>query len=310
MASITRRLLLQSRQCPSRIRSRAPTNHTTTRWQRPMSATARRCANEPTKEGSATAADAKPPTDLLEELVPSLPQESETNAKPTRFSKLTPAEREAEMLSNLRTSLAQLDPSVVADALRKGDRGLPSTADFGLEADEDFELEEDDRRKIAQGFWAEGETEEEPEPDEDYYGDDLTSHGHGELAMHRELREYARLIAWELPLLSHLARPFTPPTSTTPFRFRYTSYLGESHPATNKVVVEFSPQDLSSTPHALTPPQINKLIKLAGPRYNPHTSIVKMSCETHDTQSQNKRFLASTITSLIDEAKNGSDMFD
>jgi hypothetical protein len=43
-------------------------------------------------------------------------------------------------------------------------------------------------------------------PDEDYYGDDLTSHGHGELQQHRELREYARLIAWELPLLS---RTFT-----------------------------------------------------------------------------------------------------
>jgi small subunit ribosomal protein S35 len=39
-------------------------------------------------------------------------------------------------------------------------------------------------------------------PDEDYYGDDLTSLGHGELEKHRELREYARLIAWELPLLN------------------------------------------------------------------------------------------------------------
>lgn len=49
------------------------------------------------------------------------------------------------------------------------------------------------------GFWSEGEPEL---ADDDYYADDITSHGHGELEQHRELREYARLIAWELPLLN------------------------------------------------------------------------------------------------------------
>jgi small subunit ribosomal protein S35 len=118
---------------------------------------------------------------------------------------MTPAEREAAMLENLRTSLAELDPTIVADALRKGKTGLTQTSDFGLETDEDFGIEEEDKRKTAAGFWAEGE--EEMGPDEDYYGDDLTSHGHGELEQHRELREYARLIAWELPLLSRMCTP-------------------------------------------------------------------------------------------------------
>lgn len=113
---------------------------------------------------------------------------------------MTEEERREAMLTNLRASLAEIDPAVVADAQRKGRAGLPQTQDFGLETDEDFEIEEDDKRKIQSGFWAEGE--EEMGPDEDYYGDDLTSHGHGELEQHRELREYARLIAWELPLLS------------------------------------------------------------------------------------------------------------
>lgn len=113
---------------------------------------------------------------------------------------MSQAERETAMLDNLRASLAEIDPQVVADALRKGKRGLPQTQDLGLETDEDFDIEEDDKRKAAMGFWAEGE--ESMGPDEDYYGDDLTSHGHGELQQHRELREYARLIAWELPLLS------------------------------------------------------------------------------------------------------------
>lgn len=216
---------------------------------------------------------------------------------------MSSAEREASMLADLQSQLSQLDPEVVQDAIRRGKRGIPFASDFGLEKDEDFDVEEDDKRAASKGFWAEGEPE--MGPDEDYYADDITSHGHGELRAHRDLREYARLIAWELPLLSQLARPFEPPTAATPFRFRYTSYLGESHPATNKVVVEFSPTDLS-----LTPPQLTKLLKLAGVRYNPSTKIVKMSCESFDTQAQNKRFLGETIQALIKEAKDTKDMFE
>jgi small subunit ribosomal protein S35 len=75
------------------------------------------------------------------------------------------------------------------------------------------------------------------------------------------------------------------------------------------VVVEFSPSDLTQS-HSLTAAQVSKLIKLAGPRYNPSSNIVKLSCEQFDTQSQNKRFLGETISSLIKEAKDGKDMFD
>ncbi|KAJ4371288.1 37S ribosomal protein S24, mitochondrial [Neocucurbitaria cava] len=207
------------------------------------------------------------------------------------------------MLASLKEALASLDPEVVEDAIRKGKHGIPIAQDFELEKDEDWDIEEDDKRKVSTGFWAEGE--ESMGPDEDYFGDDLTSHGHGELQQHRELREYARLIAWELPLLSQLARPFELPTPATPFRFRYTSYLGESHPAANKVVVEFDPKDLS-----LTPVQTSKLIKLAGPRYNPSTLLIKLSSEQFDTQSQNKRFLGDTISALIKEAKDSKDTFE
>ena len=40
------------------------------------------------------------------------------------------------------------------------------------------------------------------------------------------------------------AKEFTPPTDREIFRFRYTTYFGEPHPATNKVVLEFSTIDL------------------------------------------------------------------
>jgi small subunit ribosomal protein S35 len=102
-----------------------------------------------------------------------------------------------------------------------------------------------------------------------------------------------------------LARPFEPPTPATPFRFRYTSFLGESHPSTNKVVVEFTASDMD-----LLATQRDKLIKLAGARYNPDNDVIKMSCEDFDTQAQNKRFLGETISKLLEEAKNGADTFE
>ena len=227
----------------------------------------------------------------------------------------------ASQLQKLAEDLRQLDPDVVAEEIRKGKQGIPIAGDFKLEKDEDFEIARDDPRRVKSGFWAEGE--ESMGPDEDYYGDDLTSHGDGQLREHRYLREYARLIAWELPLLSRtstshhhqdtrnanrlveLARPFEPPTAATPFRFRYTSYLGESHPATNKVVVEFSPSDFG-----LTDTQRSKLIKLSGPRYNPSSDLIKLSTEQFDTQTQNKRFLGETIQSLMAEAKDAKDTFE
>jgi len=82
--------------------------------------------------------------------------------------------------------------------------------------------------------------------------------------------------------------------------------MGETHPAQKKIVLEFCVRDL---PH-LTDPQRTKLIKLTGPRYNPDTDIVKMSCEMFETQAQNKRYLGDLVDTLMAEAQDGSDMFE
>lgn len=116
----------------------------------------------------------------------------------------TPDKARAQ-LQKLVEDLKALDPAVVDDAVRKGKQGVPFAKDFDLVDDEHFELAKPDAFRVKTGFWAEGE--ESMGPDEDYYGDDITSHGHGELQKHRELREYARLIAWELPLLSRASHP-------------------------------------------------------------------------------------------------------
>ena len=81
--------------------------------------------------------------------------------------------------------------------------------------------------------------------------------------------------------------------------------MGEAHPAQKKVVVEFAPDDLK-----LTPVQTNKLKKLAGPRYNPETEVVKMSCESFEQPAQNKRYLSNLVDDLITVAKDPKDTFE
>ena len=99
--------------------------------------------------------------------------------------------------------------------------------------------------------------------------------------------------------LLELAKPFEPPTADMPLRFRYTTYMGETHPAEKKVVMEFCIRDMPD----LTKVQRDKLKKLAGVRYNPETDIVKMSCEMYESQAQNKRYLGDRVDELVKEAK-------
>ena len=82
--------------------------------------------------------------------------------------------------------------------------------------------------------------------------------------------------------------------------------MGESHPASRKVVVEFCPTDIPS----LNPQQQLKLKKLVGARYNPTRELIKMSCEKFETPAQNKRYLGDLIQSLIKEAQDPTDTFE
>lgn len=100
---------------------------------------------------------------------------------------------------------------------------------------------------------------------------------------------------------TELAKQFEPPAADQVLRFRYTTYMGEFHPADRKVVVEFCPADIPG----LTDAQRLKLKKLAGARYNPEKDIVKMSCERFEHQAQNKRYLGDMVNKLIQAAKVG-----
>ncbi|KAF8470209.1 mitochondrial ribosomal subunit protein-domain-containing protein, partial [Kalaharituber pfeilii] len=135
--------------------------------------------------------------------------------------------------------------------------------------------------------------------------DDISSAGHDELEQHREARHYARIAAYEMPLLAQYTTPFEPPGPTQVLRFRYTTYMGDKHPAEPKVVMEFCTKDFG-----LSPVSRRKLIKLAGRRYNPKDDIVKISCEMFETQAQNKRYLSDLLDRILEEAKDLTDDFE
>jgi small subunit ribosomal protein S35 len=54
------------------------------------------------------------------------------------------------------------------------------------------------------GFISYGARPEDEFDDPEFEMDDITSTAHGELDQHREFREYARLAAWEMPLLTSM----------------------------------------------------------------------------------------------------------
>ncbi|EEP75727.1 conserved hypothetical protein [Uncinocarpus reesii 1704] len=165
-------------------------------------------------------------------------------------------------------------------------------------------------RRVKVGFWGDADPDEYAKtPDDDNFKDDtITSMAHAELEQHRELREYARIIAWDMPSLTALAKPFHLPQQDQILRFRYTTYMGENHPAESKVVVEFCSKDLRPT--YLTEAQRITLLKIVGPRYNPDKDTIRMSCEKFPTRAQNKRYLGDLVQSLITEAKEGDSFAD
>ncbi|POS75404.1 37S ribosomal protein Rsm24 [Diaporthe helianthi] len=216
------------------------------------------------------------------------------NMKPSDIAKDLLTDEERDMFAELTSELAEIDDADLRkeqDAMREAARPLRSTM-AKPRRDSFWDEDEDDKDLIT--------NDDSDEFDEN----DMTDVAHAKLEEHREQRAYARLAIWEMPLLSQLAKPFELPTKDQPLRFRYTSYMGEYHPAEKKVVVEFSPEDFG-----LTEVQRMKLRKLAGPRYNPEKETIKMSCESFEHQAQNKRYLAELVEKLLTEAKDPTDTF-
>ncbi|KAJ5898919.1 hypothetical protein N7495_003663 [Penicillium taxi] len=248
-----------------------------------------------------------PPKELKAEDFPPMPEYSpDILSKEARsmYDMLSPEERTAFNAENNRIVAEFNDIEKRKAAFAELEKSVNQ-----IDKAEDLRFE--DIRVKSRGFWAEDEDDElaqVEDGDEEINDDEITSMAYAEMELHREMREYARIAAWDMPMLSKLAQPFTLPAETQILRFRYTTYLGEQHPAEPKVVVELASKDL--TPKHLTEAQRLTFLKLVGTRYNPQTDVVRMSCEQFGSRAQNKRYLADIVNSLIKEAKEGDSYAD
>ncbi|KAJ5640630.1 hypothetical protein N7528_000255 [Penicillium herquei] len=248
-----------------------------------------------------------PPKEMRPEDFPPMPEYSPEQLNPEQrsmYDMLSPAERASFDAENKRLVADYNDiakrTAVFAELEKKVNQ---------IDKAEDIRFE--DVRNTSRGFWAEDEDDEfamVEDGDEEVNDDEITSMAHAEMEFHREMREFARIAAWDMPMLSKLAQPFTLPPENHILRFRYTTYMGEQHPAEPKVVVELASKDL--TPKILTEAQRQTFLKLVGTRYNPQTDVVRMSCEQFGSRAQNKRYLADIVNSLIKEAKTGDAFAD
>lgn len=96
------------------------------------------------------------------------------------------------------------------------------------------------------------------------------------------------------------------PSAARPLRWKYNSFLGDTHAASSKVVLSFQPSQLTE----LSQSQQLKLKKLLGPRYNPIEDVATMSSDVYPTVAQNKRSLGELFEKLRVEAKDPTDMFE
>lgn len=104
-----------------------------------------------------------------------------------------------------------------AEALEKEDemdKSILDRMERDIEDEDDIDFPEDFLSRRDQGWHAMGEEDDEfamvEDGDEEHDDSDITSVAHSELDVHREIREYTRVVAWDMPLLqSKLPIPST-----------------------------------------------------------------------------------------------------
>lgn len=121
----------------------------------------------------------------------------------------------------------------------------------------------------------------------------------------RDLMEFNRKAAFELPQLAKYRKPYTPVNkSETPVTYKYTRFLGEQHPGERKVVVSLKLSDLN-----LTEPAQHKFKLLAGSRYDHRTDEFLMSSDKFLEPAQNASFLSDVLSDLIKESNTNPEEF-
>ena len=121
----------------------------------------------------------------------------------------------------------------------------------------------------------------------------------------RDLMEFNRKAAFELPKLSKYRQIYNN-NEVTPFKYKYTKYLGESHPAESKVSVIIDIKKLND----LNNDSLHKLKLISGPRYNPINETITITSNRFLEPAQNASFISTIINDLINESKKDPQYFN
>lgn len=114
------------------------------------------------------------------------------------YDMMSPEERKAFDEENKRMVTQFNDVSVRSKIFAELEKEVNQ-----IERAEDIRFE--DSKMAQRGFWAEDEDDEfalVEDGDEEVNDDEITSMAHAEMEFHREMRQYARIAAWDMPMLS------------------------------------------------------------------------------------------------------------
>lgn len=134
------------------------------------------------------------------ENLPEYSVEKFTDAEKSMYELMSSEERAVFDAENKRLVKLWNDP-----ALRKETEAMIESS--AARVDKDSRMRFEDIRERNRGFWAEEEEDEfsnAEDGDDTFNDDEITSMAHAELELHREVREYARIAAWDMPLLSSM----------------------------------------------------------------------------------------------------------
>ncbi|CAL9731347.1 small ribosomal subunit protein mS35 [Monosporozyma unispora] len=130
--------------------------------------------------------------------------------------------------------------------------------------------------------------------------DDLPTSVQEDLDDIKETRYYQRIAAFELPQLIKFRQEYKPvDMKQNPITYKYTTYMGEEHPNSKKVVLSCRTSELG-----LNDKQLHKFKLLARTRYNFETDQFKMSSEKFNEPLQNAHYLHDIFQKLINESKD------
>lgn len=147
-----------------------------------------------------------PPKELRAEDYPPVPEYSPdllSKSDRSMYDLLSPEER-AEFDAENRRAVADFND------LEKRAAVFAELEKSVNQIDKEHDIRFEDVRDKSRGFWAEDESDElalVEDGDEEINDDEITSTAHAQMELQRELREYARITAWDMPMLSSMINP-------------------------------------------------------------------------------------------------------